>query len=157
MSARAFEVHACASEIEALSVAKDFQPNFALVDLRLAEGDGLSVVCALRLLCPSCRSVILSGYGNLPSAVAATKAGAVDFLPKPSDPDDIANALRQKPGERARLGEHSINPDEARLMHILSILEEQDHRLTATARRLGMHRRTLQRILKKITTDKTPG
>jgi two-component system response regulator RegA len=153
MSARDFEVHACASEIEALAAAADFQPAFALVDLRLADGDGLSIVCALRRLCPECRSVILSGYGNIPSAVAATKAGALDFLPKPSDPDDIANALRQAPGEQAQLGEHSINPDQARLAHILAIFEEQNHHLAATARRLGMHRRTLQRILKRISVD----
>jgi two-component system response regulator RegA len=151
MSTRGFEVRACASEIEALAVAGDFCPAFALVDFRLRDGDGLSIIAALRQLCPDCRSVILSGYGNIPSAVAATKAGAVVFLPKPSDPDDIANALRQAPGERARLGEHSINPDQARLAHILSIFEEQNHRLAATARRLGMHRRTLQRILKKIS------
>lgn len=149
MSARGFIVHAYASELDALSDAEGLQPAFALVDLRLAEGDGLSLVYALRHICPDCRSVILSGYGNIPSAVAATKAGAVDFLPKPSDPDDIANALRQAPGEKARLCEHPINPRQARLTHIIAIFEEQNRQLTATARCLGMHRRTLQRILRK--------
>lgn len=151
---RGFDVHAVATESEAVAAAGSWQPTCALVDLKLAGGNGISVVAGLREACPGCRSVILTAYGNIPSAVAAIKAGALDCLPKPSDADDIAIVLRGCTRESIALGDHQMTPSEARLAHILAMFEESQNNITLTARRLGMHRRTLQRILARHDPDR---
>lgn len=147
MEARGFTVSTVSTEADAIELAREFAPRYALVDLRLEPGDGLAVVTALRLMHPACRAVIFSGYGNIPTAVSAVKAGAIDYLPKPADPDEIADALRAPVGGAARPPEHPPSPNAVRRQHILNVLAECDHNVSLTARRLGMHRRTLQRLL----------
>jgi two-component system response regulator RegA len=147
MEARGFTVSTVSTEAEAMQVAREFEPRYALVDLRLEAGDGLNVVRALQLMHPTCRAVIFTGYGNIPTAVSAVKAGAIDYLPKPADPDEIADALRAPVGGAARPPEHPPSPNAVRRQHILNVFTECDRNVSVTARRLGMHRRTLQRLL----------
>ena len=96
-----------------------------------------------------CRVVILTGYGNIATAVAAVKAGALDYLPKPADANDIEKALLAPPGERPPPPENPMSADRVRWEHIQRVYELCGHNVSETARRLGMHRRTLQRILAK--------
>jgi two-component system response regulator RegA len=147
MEARGFTVRTASTESDAIALAREFAPRYALVDLRLEPGDGLAVVTALHLMHPACRAVIFSGYGNIPTAVSAVKAGAIDYLPKPADPDEIADALRAPSGGAAKPPEHPASPNAVRRQHILNVFAECDHKVSVTARRLGMHRRTLQRLL----------
>jgi two-component system response regulator RegA len=147
MEARGFTVRTASTESDAIEIARAFAPRYALVDLRLEQGNGLAVVAALHLMHPECRAVILSGYGNIPTAVSAVKAGAIDYLPTPTDPDDIADALRAPVGGAAKPPEHPATPNAVRRQHILNVFAECDHNVSVTARRLGMHRRTLQRLL----------
>lgn len=147
MEARGFTVRTASTESDAIEIARAFAPRYALVDLRLEQGNGLAVVTALHLMHPECRAVILSGYGNIPTAVSAVKAGAIDYLPKPTDPDEIADALRAPVGGAAKPPEHPPSPNAVRRQHILNVFSACDHNVSVTARRLGMHRRTLQRLL----------
>ena len=98
---------------------------------------------------PDCRVIMLTGYGNIATAVAAVKAGAIDYLSKPADADDVEKALLARPGERPEPPENPMSADRVRWEHIQRIYELCDHNVSETARRLGMHRRTLQRILAK--------
>lgn len=134
---------------EAIALAKETPPDFAVVDLRLEDGDGLEVVNVVHELREDCRVVMLTGYGNIATAVAAVKAGAIDYLSKPADADDLAKALLAKAGERPDPPENPMSADRVRWEHIQRVYELCDHNVSETARRLGMHRRTLQRILAK--------
>jgi two-component system, response regulator RegA len=117
--------------------------------MRLGDGNGLDLVAELRALRPGIRIVMLTGYGNLATAVAAVKAGAVDYLPKPADPDAILNALLA-PGEaKPAPPEEPMSADRVKWEHIQRVYELCDRNVSETARRLKMHRRTLQRILSK--------
>ena len=147
MEARGFSVRAASTESDAIELARVFEPRYALVDLRLEPGDGVVVVSALHQMNPACRAVIFSGYGNIPTAVSAVKAGAIDYLPKPADPDEIADALRAPVGGAAKPPDHPPSPNAVRRQHILNVFAECGHNVSVTARRLGMHRRTLQRLL----------
>lgn len=155
MEARGFIVRTVSTESDAIALAREFAPRYALVDLRLEPGDGLAVVGALHLIHPACRVVIFTGYGNIPTAVSAVKAGAIDYLPKPADPDEIADALRAPVGGAAKPREHPPSPNAVRLQHTLNVFAECDHNVSVTTRRLGMHRRTLQRLLVR-EIDLTP-
>lgn len=134
---------------EAVASARAAAPAYAIVDLRLGDGDGLEVVDAIRQSRPDARVVILSGYGNIPTAVAAVKAGAIDYLPKPADADDLEKALTAPEGAHAAPPDNAMSADEVRLAHIEKVYLEHGQNISETARRLGMHRRTLQRILTK--------
>lgn len=123
-------------------------PNFAVFDLRIADGNGLDLLQHLFETKPDARAIMVSGYANLPTAVTAIKAGAFDYLAKPADADEIDSALRTR-GERPPAPDHPISPDEARLEHIRGVYERADQNVSETARRLGMHRRSLQRIFTK--------
>lgn len=123
-------------------------PDFAVFDLRIADGSGLDLLQHLFERKADARAIMVSGYANLPTAVTAIKAGAFDYLAKPADADDIDLALRTR-GERPPAPDHPISPDEARREHIRGVYERADHNVSETARRLGMHRRTLQRIFRK--------
>jgi len=147
MEARGFAVRTVTTESDAIELSREYQPRYALVDLRLESGDGLAVVTAIHQMNPACRSVIFSGYGNIPTAVSAVKAGAIDYLPKPADPDEIADALRAPVGGAAKPPEHPPGPNAVRRQHILNVFAECGQNVSVTARRLGMHRRTLQRLL----------
>ena len=149
MEKRGFQPMLAASVAEARNLVRSTPPAYAVVDLRLEDGDGLEVVETIRGLRDTCRVVILTGYGNIATAVAAVKAGALDYLPKPADANDVEKALLARPGERPEPPENPMSADRVRWEHIQRVYELCGHNVSETARRLGMHRRTLQRILAK--------
>jgi len=149
MEKRGFQPIMAAGVSDAVSILNDIKPAFAVVDLRLEDGDGLEVVNHIHERREDCRVVMLTGYGNIATAVAAVKAGAIDYLSKPADADDVEKALLAKPGERPAPPENPMSADRVRWEHIQRVYELCDHNVSETARRLGMHRRTLQRILAK--------
>ncbi len=149
MEKREFQVTTADSVAAGIAAARERPPAFAVVDLRLADGSGLDVVTALREARPNARIIMLTGYGNIATAVAAVKAGAVDYLAKPTDADNVEAALLAPPGSRPKPPEQPMSADRVRWEHIQRIYELCDRNVSETARRLGMHRRTLQRILAK--------
>ena len=149
MERRGFEALGAASVEEAENLARDRHVHFAVIDLKLGATSGLDLVPALRAAQPDCRVVMLTGYGNIATAVAAIKAGAVDYLAKPADADDIEAALLAKKAEKPAPPAHPMSADRVRWEHIQRIYELCDRNVSETARRLNMHRRTLQRILAK--------
>ena len=149
MERRGFKPSLAGSVREAIALAQAAPPAFAVVDLRLEDGDGIAVVNAIHEKREDCRVVILTGYGNIATAVAAVKAGAIDYLSKPADADDVEKALLAAEGERPEPPENPMSADRVRWEHIQRVYELCDHNVSETARRLGMHRRTLQRILAK--------
>ncbi|MHC5655780.1 ActR/PrrA/RegA family redox response regulator transcription factor [Stappia sp. ICDLI1TA098] len=149
MEKRGFETTTADSVREALEKVRIKAPDFAVVDMRLEDGSGLDVVEAIRARRPEARVVILTGYGNIATAVTAVKLGAVDYLAKPADADDVLAALTSSSEERAAPPENPMSADRVRWEHIQRIYELCDRNVSETARRLNMHRRTLQRILAK--------
>jgi two-component system response regulator RegA len=148
LESRGFEPVLVASVAEALSAIKVKAPAFAVVDMRLEDGNGLGVVEAIHAARPDCRVIMLTGYGNIASAVAAVKAGAVDYLSKPADADDVVRALLAS-GDGPAPPDNPMSADRVRWEHIQRVYELCGHNVSETARRLNMHRRTLQRILAK--------
>ena len=146
---RGFEVHAAESAAAARQLMQRMRPDFAVLDLRLGDGNGLELVAELRALHPETRVVILTGYGNLATAVAAVKEGAIDYLAKPVDPEDLMQALLAEEGEKPAPPAEPMSADRVRWEHIQRVYELCDRNVSETARRLKMHRRTLQRILSK--------
>jgi two-component system, response regulator RegA len=146
---RGFDVASVGSVAEAREHLKKMQPAFAVVDLRLEDGSGLEVVEQLHTVREDSHAVILTGYGAISTAVAAVKAGAIDYLPKPADIDDIVSALLTGRGNRPEPPENPMSADRVRWEHIQRVYELCNHNVSETARRLNMHRRTLQRILAK--------
>ncbi len=149
MQARGFEVVIAETVREGVSIAREHPPAFAVVDLKLEDGNGLDVVETLHDTRPSARVIVLTGFGNIATAVAAVKFGAVDYLPKPADADDILGALLAPPGRKPMPPENPMSADRVRWEHIQRVYELCSHNVSETARRLNMHRRTLQRILAK--------
>jgi len=149
LETRGFEVNAVGSVAEANDIAATAPPAYAVLDLRLEDGSGLAVVEALNKSRPDCRVVMLTGYGAIATAVAAVKAGALDYLAKPADPEDIVKALLASPDEKPEPPENPMSADRIRWEHIQRVYELCGHNVSETARRLNMHRRTLQRILAK--------
>ncbi|MGE3783846.1 MAG: ActR/PrrA/RegA family redox response regulator transcription factor [Alphaproteobacteria bacterium] len=149
MERRGFVVATADSVAAGVAAATANPPAFAVVDLRLGDGSGLDVVSALRGARPAIRIVVLTGYGNIATAVAAVKAGAIDYLPKPADADAVERALLAAEGETPEPPEDPMSADRVRWEHIQRIFELCDRNVSETARRLKMHRRTLQRILSK--------
>ncbi len=149
MTQRGFTVTAVSSIAEATEAVVDVSPAYALVDLRLEDGYGLDIVPVLRKQRPDMRIVVLTGYGNIATAVASIKVGAVDYLAKPADADDIEAALLAVSRPKPPPPEKPMSVDRVRWEHIQRIYELCDRNVSETARRLNMHRRTLQRILAK--------
>ena len=149
MERRGFVVATADSVATGTALAKATPPAFAVVDLRLGDGSGLDVVSAVRGVRPGARIVMLTGYGNIATAVAAVKAGAVDYLPKPADADAVERALLALEDGTPQPPEDPMSADRVRWEHIQRIFELCDRNVSETARRLKMHRRTLQRILSK--------
>jgi len=149
METRGFVVETAESVEEAVAKARAHPPAYAVVDMRLGDGNGLDVVAAIREKRDDARTVILTGYGNIATAVTAVKLGAVDYLAKPADADEIHFALTRGPGEKAPPPENPMSADRVRWEHIQRVYEMCDRNVSETARRLNMHRRTLQRILAK--------
>lgn len=149
LTQRGFTVSAVSTVTEARDIARLNPPAFAVLDLRLEDGSGLEVLEALHDARPNARAVVLTGYGALATAVAAVKAGAVDYLAKPADVEDIVRALTSSAEALPEPPENPMSADRVRWEHIQRVFEMCDHNVSETARRLGMHRRTLQRILAK--------
>ena len=150
LESRGFEPVLAESVEAALAALRVSAPAFAVLDMRLEDGTGLKVVEALRAARPDARIIMLTGYGNIATAVAAVKAGAVDYLSKPADADDVVKALlAAATGDAPAPPENPMSADRVRWEHIQRVYELCGHNVSETARRLNMHRRTLQRILAK--------
>ena len=149
MESRGFTVDTAESVEEAVVKARANPPAYAVVDMRLGDGNGLDVVAAIREKREDARTIILTGYGNIATAVTAVKLGAFDYLAKPADADEIYNALMAIAHDKAELPENPMSADRVRWEHIQRIYELCGRNVSETARRLSMHRRTLQRILAK--------
>jgi two-component system response regulator RegA len=149
MEKRGFLPQTAESVAEGKAIALSRPPAFAVVDLRLEDGNGLDVVEALRDKRPDCRIVVLTGYGAIATAVAAVKIGAIDYLSKPADANDIMSALLAKSESMPAPPDNPMSADRVRWEHIQRVYELCDRNVSETARRLSMHRRTLQRILAK--------
>ena len=149
MEKRGFVTDTAESVAEARGRVEAAAPDFAVVDMRLEDGNGLDVIEIIRVKRPEARAIILTGYGNIATAVTAVKLGAIDYLSKPADADEIHAALTQRRDERAEPPENPMSADRVRWEHIQRVYELCDRNVSETARRLGMHRRTLQRILAK--------
>ena len=149
MEVRGYSVRVADSVAEGLIAIEALAPAFAVIDMRLGDGSGLDVIARLKDKRPDARGVILTGYGNIATAVTAVKLGAFDYLAKPADADEIHAALMAGPGERAIPPENPMSADRVRWEHIQRVYELCNRNVSETARRLNMHRRTLQRILAK--------
>jgi len=149
MEKRGFAPVLAESVAEGLAIVRTKPPAYAVIDLRLEDGNGLDVVEALREVRPDCKAVVLTGYGAIATAVAAVKIGATDYLSKPADADDVEKALLSRDGDKPPPPENPMSADRVRWEHIQRVFELCDRNVSETARRLNMHRRTLQRILAK--------
>ena len=149
MEARGFDVRMADGVQDGLSAIRNHPPAYAVVDMRLEDGSGLDVIALLKSLRPDARAIVLTGYGNIATAVTAVKVGAIDYLAKPADADDILAALLAPPNQKALPPENPMSADRVRWEHIQRVYELCDRNVSETARRLNMHRRTLHRILAK--------
>ena len=149
MEGRGFNVTTAESVADGLDQVEKAAPAFAVVDMRLGDGSGLDVISALKRRRPDARGVVLTGYGNIATAVTAVKLGAVDYMSKPADADDVAAALLALDGAKVEPPANPMSADRVRWEHIQRIYELCGRNVSETARRLNMHRRTLQRILAK--------
>ena len=149
MEKKGFQVSQAESVKIGIESVKSKKPAFAVVDLRLNDGNGLEVVKEIQINNPESRIVMLTGYGNIPTAVAAIKEGAIDYLAKPADADDVEKALLADPDKKASPPENPMSADRVKWEHIHRVFELCNRNVSETARRLKMHRRTLQRILSK--------
>lgn len=150
MTQRGFLVTTAETVVEGLAAVQNAAPAFAIIDMRLGDGNGLDVISELKARRPEARGVILTGYGNISSAVIAVKLGAFDYLAKPADADEIFHALlNSNVIATGKAPEHPMSAERVRWEHIQRIYELCQRNVSETARRLNMHRRTLQRILAK--------
>ena len=149
METRGFKVSVAETVADGLIQVEQNPPAYAVVDMRLGDGNGLDVISALKRRRADARGIVLTGYGNIATAVNAVKLGAVDYLAKPADADDVVNALLAVDGRKAAPPDHPMSADRVRWEHIQRIYELCGRNVSETARRLNMHRRTLQRILAK--------
>ena len=149
METRGFTVAIADSVDAGLASVKSHAPAYAVVDMRLGDGNGLDIIEAIRARREDTRAVILTGYGNIATAVNAVKLGAIDYLSKPADADEVFAALTRRSGEKVAPPENPMSADRVRWEHIQRVYEMCDRNVSETARRLNMHRRTLQRILAK--------
>ena len=149
MELRGFEVRCGHSVAEGVDLIREKAPAFAVVDMRLEDGNGLDVIAELSRVRPDARAIVLTGYGNIATAVTAVKLGAVDYLAKPADADDVTDALLAPTDAKAPPPENPMSADRVRWEHIQRVYELCNRNVSETARRLNMHRRTLQRILAK--------
>ncbi|MEX0338278.1 MAG: response regulator transcription factor [Arenibacterium sp.] len=149
MTRRGFQTRSASSVAEGIAAVESAAPAYAIVDLRLLDGSGLDVVDALKRARPSARPIVLTGYGNIPTAVAAARIGALDYIAKPATAEEIVDVLLTPKGESTPPPENPVEPEEARLAHIEHVYQNSDENVSRTARLLNMHRRTLQRVLKR--------
>jgi two-component system response regulator RegA len=148
---RGFKVTTVKSLTDGLAQIERCAPAYAVVEIRLADGSGLDIISALKCYRPDARAIILTGYGNIATAVSAVKLGVIDYLVKPAVADDVVSALLAPEGRMAAPPKHPMSADRARWEHIQHVYEMCDRNVSVAARRLNMHRRSLQRILAKRT------
>lgn len=146
---RGFTVEVARNTSQALALAEQYQFQKAIVDLKIGEESGLDVAEGLLAKSPSLRIVMLTGYSSIATAVQAVKKGVVNYLCKPADADEILAAFTEVAGAVAPIPDHPPSVDRLAWEHIQSVLAAHDGNISATARALGMHRRTLQRKLNK--------
>ena len=149
LETRGFSVTMAESVHEAMEIIARAPPAFAVMDMRLEDGSGLRAVEALHKARPEARAIMLTGYGNIATAVAAVKSGAIDYLSKPADADDVVKALLVVADDAPVPPENPMSADRVRWEHIQRVYALCGQNVSETARRLNMHRRTLQRILAK--------
>ena len=149
MEKKGFKVSQAEGVKKGIDAVRTNKPAFAVVDLRLGDGNGLEVVKEIQNSNADSRIVMLTGYGNIPTAVAAIKQGAIDYLAKPADADDVEKALLADPNRKADPPDNPMSADRVKWEHIHRVFELCNRNVSETARRLKMHRRTLQRILYK--------
>ena len=149
MNKKGFISYGASSVSEAEILVSKSSPKYAVIDLRLNDGNGLKIVSLISKNRPDSKIVILTGYGNIPTAVAAIKEGAIDYLAKPADAEDVEKALLADPAKKAAPPENPMSADRVKWEHIHRVFELCNRNVSETARRLKMHRRTLQRILSK--------
>ena len=149
MEKKGFQVIQAEGVKKGIDAVKTKKPAFAVVDLRLNDGNGLEVVKEIQSSNENSRIVMLTGYGNIPTAVSAIKQGAIDYMSKPADADDVEKALLADPSKKAAPPENPMSADRVKWEHIHRVFELCNRNVSETARRLKMHRRTLQRILSK--------
>jgi len=149
MEVRGYLVTTADTVAEGMAKVESAPPAFAVIDMKLQDGSGLDVISRLKAKRPDARGIILTGYGNIATAVTAVKLGAFDYIAKPADADDIHAALMADPAHKAELPENPMSADRVRWEHIQRVYELCGRNVSETARRLAMHRRTLQRILAK--------
>lgn len=154
---RGYEVRAAASAEEALELCADWTPERAVIDLRMPGASGLELLRALKRIDQNTEIVLLTGYGSIPTAVEAVRAGAANFLTKPADPEEIEKAFSgesQSVSEAATAVPETPSLDRASWEHIQRVLADCNGNISEAARRLGLHRRTLQRKLQKLPSRK---
>jgi two-component system response regulator RegA len=149
MEQRGYAVRTADTVADGFRAIRDKAPAFAVIDMRLGDGNGIELLAELNRARPDARGIVLTGYGNIATAVTAVKMGAFDYLAKPADADDIDAALRSEGEARPELPENPMSADRVRWEHIQRVYELCGRNVSETARRLSMHRRTLQRILAK--------
>ena len=149
MQKKGFEVDSADSFASALEIIKKQNYDYAIVDMRLTDGSGLELIKKMKIKNPGTKSLLLTGYGNIATAVAAIKSGAIDYLPKPAEVDQIYDALTNSKGALPPPPENPMTADRIRWEHIQRVFIQCNRNVSETARRLRMHRRTLQRILNK--------
>ena len=158
MTARGFEVETADGVAAGIAAVRRVPPAFAVLDMRLGDGNGLDIVPVIRESREDARIIMLTGYGNIATAVAAVKAGAVDYLAKPTDADQVEAALLKHDGNLPPPPDNPMSADRVRWEHIQRVYEQCGRNVSETARRLNMHRRTLQRILtKRAPQESKPG
>lgn len=150
MTRRGFEVNVAHDADQAMGLARRHRPGFATLDLKLEHSSGLKLLPELLEVVPACRVVVLTGYSSIATAVEAIKLGAVNYLCKPADAEEILIALGREQGDPdAEVADNPPSINRIAWEHIQKVLQENDGNISATARALGMHRRTLQRKLQK--------
>jgi len=149
MEKRGFSVESFSNSKEANSRIREKEFNYAIIDMRLEDGSGLELIKNINYFSPKTKSLLLTGYGNIATAVAAIKSGAIDYLPKPAEVDQIHDALTSSKEGLPPPPENPMTADRIRWEHIQRVFIQCNRNVSETARRLRMHRRTLQRILNK--------
>ena len=149
MESRGYTVLTADTVADGMAQVESAPPAFAVIDMKLGDGSGLDVISRLKERRPDARGIILTGYGNIATAVTAVKLGAFDYMAKPADADDIHAALLADPEHKPEMPENPMSADRVRWEHIQRVYELCGRNVSETARRLAMHRRTLQRILAK--------
>ena len=149
MEKRGFNVNSADSFLSAVEIIEKKNYDYAIVDMRLTDGSGLELIKKIQIKSPATKSLLLTGYGNIATAVAAIKSGAIDYLPKPAEVDQIYDALTNSKEILPPPPENPMTADRIRWEHIQRVFVQCNRNVSETARRLRMHRRTLQRILNK--------